>query len=570
MTLVDILRRRATQTPDRLAYTFLADTGKRIETMTYGELMKQAMQWAAQLRAHPAMQPVLLLFPPGFSFITAFFGCLVAQRIAVPVAVPTKNRGMNRLTSIINDTGARVCLTTPDVYANLCAWFGPESLKQVSTWILTSALTPETNALDLLSPGSAPIPTDIAFLQYTSGSTGNPKGVMVTHANVLANSEIIRTTFQNDEHSRSVCWLPSFHDMGLLDGIIQPVYAGFPAVLMAPMHFLQRPVHWLRALSDYGATYSGGPNFAFDYCVNRIRDEELTGLDLSRLRCLYNGAESIRAATLRHFTNRFGPYGFTEDKLLTCYGLAEATLAVTTSPLGQTPTIRQADASLLEQGVFDQSETGRWSEVVSCGRVLGDTVVQIRHPQTGLPCLENEVGEIWVQGDSLTSGYWNKPTATAETFVTTTDGRFLRTGDLGFLAQDELFFTGRLKDLIIVRGANHYPQDIEKTVGESHPNLLPNGGAAFSVNIDNDEKVVIVQELTRTALRQVDYTTEFDQILRQVTLCHELTPYEIILTAPGSVPKTTSGKVQRRACRTLFLEGQLHVVSRWLKGLIDA
>lgn len=562
--IIDLLDQRATATPDQLAYIYLIDGEKNEQSITYGELARQAKALAYQLqKSGGAEQPVALLLPQGLSFIVAFFGCLYAGRIAIPMPIPGKNRGADKVNAIVQDAGSRVALTTSDVLHQLRKWHDGQPFMQSLNWLLL-------NDIDAANETAYRRPCHltgekasqwIAFLQYTSGSTGNPKGVMVTHRNIMANSEIIRQCFQNTEQSVSVCWLPSFHDMGLLDGIIQPVYVGFRSVLLAPVHFLQRPLRWLQALSTHRATYSGGPNFAFDQCVNRITEEEINKLDLQSLRCLYNGAEPIRAETLRTFTAALAGTGFTVTKLLTCYGLAEATLAVTASVLGESPAVHQSPVELTRGSL--QPDNSSRVERVSCGRTLVDTQLMIRHPNTHAPCPDGVTGEIWVSGASISPGYWQKPVSTAEAFLVIDGIRFLRTGDLGYLSEGELYVTGRLKDLIIIHGTNHYPQDIEQTVEQSHPDLQPNGGVAFSVQVYNRERLVLVQELTRTALQQSDHDPIFDRILAQVAARHDLAPYEIVLIKPGTLPKTTSGKVQRRTCRNQYLDQQLVVIGQW-------
>lgn len=565
-TIIDILDQRAAATPDQIAYIYLTDGEQNEQSITYGELARRAKVLAYQLqRSDGTEQPVALLLPQGLSFIVGFFGCLYAGCIAVPTSIPGKNRGADKFNAIVQDAGIQVALTTGNVLNQLQKWHGGQPFVRSLNWLLLDNLDPTDGVVHppprSLTDGEAS--QSIAFLQYTSGSTGNPKGVMVTHRNMLANSEIIRQCFQNTAQSVSVCWLPSFHDMGLLDGIIQPVYVGFRSVLLAPVHFLQRPVRWLQALSTYRATYSGGPNFAFDQCINRVTPEEISKLDLQSLRCLYNGAEPIRAQTLRTFATALAGTGFAATKLLTCYGLAEATLAVTASVLGESPTIQQSSVGIKTE-LRQPNDTDR-RERVSCGRTLVDAQLTIRHPDTHALCPDGVVGEIWVSGASISPGYWQKPALTAETFPVVGETRFLRTGDLGYVSSEELYVTGRLKDLIIIHGTNHYPQDIEQTVEQSHPDLQPNGGAAFSVPVDDRERLVLVQELARSALQQTDYDLIFDRVLAQVAARHDLAPYEIVLIRPGTLPKTTSGKVQRRTCCSHYLGHQLAVVDRWRK-----
>ena len=450
--------------------------------------------------------------------------------------------------NIINDAGISFGITNRSTLANLQKWFGEDSLPKGIKWLFVEDIEQENPSNAILL--DLPKPDQIAFLQYTSGSTDKPKAVIITHENIIANSQIIQTCFQNTPESVSVCWLPSFHDMGLLDGIIQPIFSGFHGVLMSPMHFLQRPARWLKAITKYRATYSGGPNFAFNFCCERISDEELSGLDLSSLQCLYNGSEPIRNQTMQKFIERFSAVGFSAEKMLTCYGLAEATLAVTTSTAGIKPTVLKT-----------ASKNDPLLEVVGCGFVHCDTEVKIINPDDLSECAENEIGEIRVAGKSVAAGYWNLPDN--ETFVTDNHGRWLRTGDLGFVMNSELFVTGRMKDLIIIRGKNHSPQDIEQTVCQSHAALQSNGCAAFSVEIENHEELVVVQEIKRTFLSALDYEAVMASIVSEISRNHGLVPRDVVLIPPHKLPKTTSGKIQRNACRQRWQTQEFNALANW-------
>lgn len=535
-TIVDVIERSLEQGRSRTSFTYLEDGDNAAPALALSGLRHAAFSIAGAL---PPDGAVLVLLPQGLSFIKAFFACLYARAIAVPVAVPTKSRGLEHIRAIVADASITVGITHRSTLLTLQKWFGDDYFALGVHWLFIEDL-----AEDGPPRFESPAPERLAFLQYTSGSTGNPKAVMVTHANIMANSSIIRQCFQNTEDSVSVCWLPSFHDMGLIDGVIQPVFSGFRSILMSPTHFLQRPARWLTAITRYGATYSGGPNFAYDFCVERIKDEELSGFDLRTLRCLYNGAEPIRAATIRRFVDRFAPAGFDETKVFTCYGLAEATLAVSTSRLGTAPAIAPGA-----------------SEVVSCGRVLGDTQLRILDPHTRIPCAAEQVGEICIAGTSVTAGYFNRPEMTADTFVDIEGTVFLRSGDLGFVANDELFVTGRIKDLIIIRGKNHYPQDIEHSVTSAHASLQPNACAAFSVDLDGEERLVLVGEIKRTFLKAAYHANTVNAIRAEVGQAHGLIATDILLVSPGSVPKTTSGKIRRSSCRQLWLDGRFNALA---------
>lgn len=565
-TILDIILERATQWPDRIAFIYLADGETTEETITYQDLHNRAVRIAASLR-EAGRQPgerVLLMFPQGLAFIEAFFGCLFGGYVAVPIAIPGKNRGTDKVAHIVSNAGIGAALALTKTRESL------RKLVPHSTWATDQIHWICTDQLPSVSEPhtySFPMPTadQLAFLQYTSGSTGHPKGVMVSHGNILANSAFIQHAFQTNEQSVSVCWLPSFHDMGLIDGIIQPLYSGFTAVLLNPVHVIQKPIRWLRAFSRYKGTYGGAPNFAFDFCVDRTQPDERQTLDLRSIEHLYNAAEPIRAATMARFLTTFAPNGLQPEALFTCFGLAESTLAVTMCRHHRPPTTLTVDNSALEQNKVEIASHGR--TLVSSGWPMTDSILRIVDPVSQLACSQNEVGEIWTSGPSVGQGYWQQPELTEAIFQahTNDDERpFLRTGDLGFVGSDgSLFVTGRLKDVIIIRGVNHYPQDIELTVEQSHPALQINAGAAFRIERDEVEAVVVVQELKRTYLQTVLPEEVIQAILRQISLQHGISPAAVVLLPPNSVPKTTSGKIQRNACREAFLTNELPAVYQW-------
>ncbi|NEO94729.1 MAG: AMP-binding protein, partial [Moorea sp. SIO3G5] len=415
--------------------------------------------------------------------------------------------------------------------------------------------------------------SSLAFLQYTSGSTGRPKGVMVTHGNIIHNQQLIQTAFGHSEQSIVVGWLPLFHDMGLIGNVLQPMYLGIPCILMPPVAFLQKPIRWLKAISNYRATTSGGPNFAYDLCLKKVQPEQLAFLDLSSWDLAYSGAEPVRAETLKKFGNKFANCGFNYRAFYPCYGMAETTLFATGGAKNKSPVIQGVLAGELEQNSVVETEiSSDESRVfVGVGRPYLNTTVIIVNPESLTPCEPGQVGEIWVSGESLASGYWNRPEATQETFqayvANTGEGPFLRTGDLGFQLNGELFVTGRLKDVIIIRGRNHYPQDLELTLENSHPALRSHCSAAFSVERSGEERLVVACELERTYLRNLN-TEEVVKILRKaVSEEHDLQLYAVVLLKTGSIPKTSSGKIQRHACRTGFLNGSLDVAGEWMTNL---
>jgi len=564
-TLVELLRHRARRQGKDIAFTILVDGEDEMFHITYEELDRQARAIAAWLQSQGAEgERALLLYPPGAEFIAAFFGCLYAGVVAVPVYPPRRNRSLLRIQSIADDAEARLALTTDAVLARVDSLIDETPHLKNLTWMATSRI-PEGIERDWSNPD---VHGDtLAFLQYTSGSTGAPKGVMLTHANLVHNSAVIAYAFEHTRSGSGVFWLPSYHDMGLIGGILQPMYVGRPNVLMSPMAFLQKPYRWLRAITKFRGTTSGGPNFAYELCVERITPEQRKTLDLSSWRVAFNGAEPVRAETLEKFIEAFAPCGFKPEAFYPCYGLAEATLMVSGGYVHQLPVVRTFDSRSLAEGhVVDCPPEDQYARaLVSCGQCVPDQQIVIADPEKMVRCPEDRIGEIWVSGPSVAQGYWRKPEATEATFRAylkdTGEGPFLRTGDLGFIKDGELFVTGRIKDLIILRGVNHYPQDIEYTVQESHPRLRRDAGAAITVEIDGREELVIIHEVERH--RHVNFDEVFQAIRRAVAAEHELYPHAILLLKAGSIPKTSSNKIQRHACRQGYLDGTLEVVARW-------
>lgn len=567
-TLVDLLEQRAERQPGAPAFTFLGDAADAVR-LTNAELERRVRAVAARLQAETAVgDRALLLYPPGLDFIAAFFGCLFAGLVPVPAYPPRRNQKIERLRSILADAGAAVVLTTTPVAAGVRAHLA-EAPELDGLPVLSTDEVDDGLAASWRRPALSG--STLAFLQYTSGSTSAPKGVMVSHQNLLHNSEQIRRAFGLTPEDVSVTWLPSFHDMGLIDGLLQPLYSGFPAYLMSPAAFLQQPARWLKAISEHRATHSGGPNFAYELCVKRTSPEQREGLDLTRWRMAYNGAEPIRRSTMEAFAAAFAPHGFRPHFFYPCYGLAEATLLVSGGLVDEPPRFFEADAQRLERHEAATAAPGdRAVALVGCGRTYLDTRVLIVDPETRTRCGPDRVGEIWVSGAGVAEGYWRNARATEETFqarlADTGEGPFLRTGDLGFLREGELFVTGRLKDLLIVRGRNHYPQDIELTARQSHPALRPDAGAAFSVEVGGEERLVVVHEVERVALRGLDVEGVAAAVRREIAEQHELQAHAVVLLKPGQIPKTSSGKIQRGACRARFLAGTLEEVGRSALG----
>jgi 8-amino-7-oxononanoate synthase len=585
-TIVDLLRQRAAYRPHDRAFTFLVDGEHEELNITYAELDRRARAVGAWLIDRGMTgKRALLLYPSGLDFIAAFMGCLYGGAIAVPAYPPRKNRSVERIEAIAADADAAVALTTRDVVDRLENLGATAPSLEHLTWQVDTEL-------DLAWADRWDRPDidgdTLAFLQYTSGSTGTPKGVMLSHENLLHNSLRIMQAFEITRSQSGVFWLPSFHDMGLIGGILVPLYGGKFNVLMSPVAFLQKPLRWLQAISRYRATISGGPNFAYELCVRKTTPEQRAALDLSSWSLAFNGAEPVRAETIDAFCEAFAVSGFRREAFYPCYGLAESTLMVTGGMKFEPPVIRSFDAAAIETGdALTKAESSAGiRRMVGSGRELDGQDVLIVDPHSCEPLPPDRVGEIWVSGPSVAQGYWNRPEATQETFGAMlaqpdpaapaqvvarwrpNPGPYMRTGDLGFFDNGELFVTGRLKDLIIVRGRNHYPQDLEYAVEEATGLVRAGSLAAFAVDHDGRERVVIVAELERGRRDRAEILAAMDAIRSRLAREHEVAVEAIVFVRPNSVPKTSSGKIQRHACRKQFLEGSLEVVEQhvgWLE-----
>ncbi|MGK7921981.1 MAG: fatty acyl-AMP ligase [Trichodesmium sp.] len=567
-TILDILNHRSENLPDQIAYTFLPDGETESGSLTYQQLNTQVQAIAAHLQS--IITPgdrILVVYPytAGLEFITSFFSCLHAGAIAVTSNPPLNSEAITKLQERVESAQPKAILTTASF------------LKEIQGKLAKNPdLAPKLNhlpwiATDKISLSEAPqcskpkIDSDtLAFFQYTSGSTGKPKGVMVTHGNLLHNSEIIYQSFEHTPESRGVIWLPMFHDMGLIGGVVQPLYGGFPVTLMSPVALIQKPIRWLEAISKYKATTSGGPNFAYDLVARQVTPKQLKNLDLSSWSVAFSGAEPVRAATLERFAETFAPCGFRREAFYPCYGMAETTLFISGGTKTKAPVVKYVDAEALAKNqVVVSGEKSR--AVVSCGwSWLGDEIM-IVNPESLIPCSEDEVGEIWVSGAGVGKGYWNQLEETERTFnaFSADKGPFLRTGDLGFWQDGELFITGRIKDVMILWGRYRYPQDIELTVEKSHPALRSGCGAAFSIEAEDDERLIVVQEVERSYLRKLNVEEVVGAIRQAVAEEHTVEVYAIALLKTGSIPKTTSGKIQRQRCRGQFLEETLNIVGQW-------
>jgi acyl-CoA synthetase (AMP-forming)/AMP-acid ligase II len=565
-SLVTLLARRAESQPDERAYLFLGDRGAEEAAITFRELHDAARALAARLTkiARPGDRAILV-FPPGIEFMVAFFGCQIARVIAVPMMMPRRQSTRDSSAAIIANCEPVVALTSSALALrkDLHERFEREGIQ----WLSVDLTTPD--ALPPADLPAAPDPQDIAFLQYTSGSTSEPKGVAVSHANLLANLEMIRLSLGTTKQSTYVNWVPLYHDMGLILNALEAFYVGALCVLMAPNAFMQRPLNWLRAIHHYRAEVGCSPNFGFDLCVSRYRADQMQGVDLSAWKVALNGAEPVHAGTIKRFIETFAAHGFNPAAAFPAYGMAEATLLISGGHRGRGHRTRTISRSGLQaHAVGAPVDDADVQTLVGCGRALVSERIEIVDPESRARLLPDQVGEVWVNGANVARFYWQNPEATRTGLNARIAGEddganWLRTGDLGFLDEEgELFITGRIKDLVIIRGINHYPQDIEHTVQTLHPALRQNCGAAFSVPDDlGEEALVIVQEVERTERNKIDLS-EMTGIIREgVTDQHELFARHIVLIRPGTLPKTTSGKIQRSLTRRRWLEQSLEALT---------
>ena len=592
--LVELLQNRALQLPDRIAYRFLQDGKTESGNLTYCKLDQQAKAIAAKLQflLNPGSR-ALLVYPyhAGLEFIAGFFGCLYARVIAVTTNPPRHGKEVVKLLERAIASGAKVVLTTAEFLKTIKAGIAINRELAEQTKDFTFITTDDLSASLATDWQATKIERDtLAFLQYTSGSTGISKGVMVTHGNILSNQEMIRQGFQHTDEAVVVGWLPMFHDMGLIGNVLQPLYLGTPSILMSPVSLAQKPFEWLKAISHYQATTSGGPNFAYDLLCLKATPDNLADLDLSSWSVAFSGAEPVRAETIDRFSQIFAPCGFRREAFYPCYGMAETTLFITGGLKHDPPLVKYVDGNALEQNqvIEAKPEQKGAKAIVGCGRTWLDQKAIIVDPQSLTQCSSDRVGEIWVSGSGVGKGYWQQPEETENTFnaylADTKEGRatqaseldsevaplpFLRTGDLGFIENGELYITGRLKEVMIFWGRYCYPQHVEKTVQDSHPALRPNCGAAFSIDVGTTERLVITQEVERSYLRSLNVEEIVEAVCKSVAQHHEVEVYAISLLKTGSIPKTSSGKIQRRGCRGKFLSGDLKIVAQWHSQLTE-
>ncbi|MFJ4651976.1 fatty acyl-AMP ligase [Nocardia sp. NPDC088792] len=543
LTLVDILSARVAQSPRRTAFTFASsrDDG---EVVDYGYLWERVtgLAWHVQEVTVPGDR-VVILCPPGREFMEAFFACLSTRRIAVPVHLPFSLQQLTTLSTIIRDSGAMVAIAPPSVVEIASRQLGPDIR------IIDSSAAGSGGFG--LRPDSAPGPDDIAFLQYTSGSTGDPKGVMVLHRNLMQNLGLIVAKNGIASDNSIVSWLPPYHDMGLIQGLLLPVFAGMSSTILSPLTFLRDPLAWLRAISGKANVVAGGPNLAYALCSKRVSRAEAAQLDLSGWRVAFVGAEPIDPDILRKFSDAFAVSGFRPESFVPMYGLAESTLYVSGGRPGAGARSRCFSVTDLEGGAAIELPRGR--ELLSTGPVDPELLAVV-DPETRRRCPANLVGEIWLRGASIAAGYWNKPAENERAFAAQIPGedgeRYLRTGDLGFVSDGELYVSGRIKELMIVHGRNIFPQDIERTIVSGHPMLRPGGCAVFAASIDNEDRVLVVQELTDVSEEEREALA--GSIRDIVSRTHAISLHRVVFVGKGEVPKTTSGKIQRQRLREQY------------------
>jgi acyl-CoA synthetase (AMP-forming)/AMP-acid ligase II len=566
-TLGEILATRAQRTPDRLAFTYSNDGVTPPARLTYLDLHRRAQQVAGGLL--DAVAPgshVLLLLEPGLDFVAAVFGCLQAGMVGVSAMPPHPKRLHRiepRLRAVAADADVHAVLSTAAIRAAAMPLFADGLVLAGTRWIAVD------DAQENMARGvTVSRPSDLAFMQYTSGSTSHPRGVMLTHANLLANAEVLSRNMRLSSESRAFCWLPPSHDMGLVAGILQPVYLGYPSALMSPLTVIKRPLRWLEGVSNFRATVSGAPDFAYELAVRRTTPEQRESLDLSCWEVAFNGAEPIRVRTIEAFRDAFAPYGLRRSSVYPCYGLAEATLMVTGPTRRREPTLLAVDAHGLEQGrVQPPSQGSRAVTLVGCGEAADGHEIVIVERKTRRRARADEVGEIWVYGPSVAQGYWRREAASRAVFEARIEGDevtsrgFLRTGDVGFVRNRELFIVGRVKDVIILNGRNHHAHDLEAIADSSHHRLRPHCSAAFAIESDAGAAAAIVLEVDPGPVEEL--AGIIHAVRRQVLHDLDVQLGRVALVGLGAVPKTTSGKIQRQRCRSLLDDPRLELLADW-------
>lgn len=564
-TLVDILQTRYEYQGNEIAYRFLKDGEIEIDAITYQELDHKAKIIASHLQSiNLSNQRVIIIYPydRGLDFITAFFGCLYGRIVAVTCHPPLNRHGILEIQERLNDSQAQGLIAHPTLIKQLKEkLITPDNFN----WIVNNDISTVVN--DWQKPTITP--ESLAFLQYTSGSTGKPKGVMITHQCILDNQKMLKLAFGNNNNSIGLGWLPLFHDMGLIGLVIQALYVGRPSIFMSPVAFIQKPVRWLQAISRYKATTSGAPNFAYDLLCRHVTPQQRENLDLSHWELAFCGGEPIQMQTVNQFCQLFSSCGFRREAFYPCYGMAEATLLITGGKRGTFPIFKYVNEMALENNlvVTNSHKKAGFLPIISVGKTWLDAQIKIVNPHTLQPCFSDELGEVWISGSGLGKGYWQDAKRTKETFQAniknTQETSFLRTGDLGFLEGEELFITGRLNDVMVFWGLNYYPQLIEQTVAECHPALKQNCTAAVSVKQGGEPQLIIVSEIDRSYRKSLDFDEIVAQICWSVFDKYMIDVYSIVLLKTGKIPKTSSGKIQRYACKIKFINSDFEAIYQW-------
>lgn len=568
--ITDIVEQHAQQHPDKIAFRFLNDGETESGSLSYSQLFANAKTIAKHLKQHCGHgDRVLLLLPSGQAFIESFWACLFAGLVAVPAYPPRKNHNLERLNALVKDCQPRAIICDENLAKNELRELLPQ-ISASASWLIHEEISRDAapTLLGKTSATSTVSSEDLAFLQYTSGSTGNPKGVIISHGNILANVRMMEAAFHMDSSSVCVSWVPIFHDLGLIGCMLLPIYLGSTVVLMPPATFLQKPIRWLRAIGKYQGKVTAAPNFAYELLANSISATQRATLDLSSVELFACGAEPIRAETVSKFMRTFAECGLNPNSFYPAYGMAETTVFSCGGAWDKPPRQLPLDAQALEENIARSGTTGRLQTLVANGHAWGDEQVIICDPVTCEELLPGAVGEIWISGSHIAKGYWNKPQLTADTFnnfvANSHKGPFLRTGDLGCFIDGELYITGRAKDLIVIRGKNHYPQDIEHTVAASSELLQDDSCAAFSIPSDQGEVLVVLQEVKRSARKSIDCDAITQRIRENVAKHHDVQLHSIVLLNPHRLMKTSSGKIQRSACKQAYLSEQLSgVLYQW-------
>lgn len=560
LTLVELLGDRAKSNPDKIAYTWLEDGKTEANSLTYQQIEQKAKEIASFLQSQSRSEkPVLLLYPPGLELIPGFFGCLSAGAIAISASPPGPNQSTSRIEAIVTDSQTEIVLTTQSILPYLKARLAESpDLAKIQLVATDSQISSENISPDPVTANT------LACLAYTSGSTGTPKGIMLSHSNILENLARLQERVQFTPESKLISWMPFDHNSGIVGGILVPLYNDFPAISMSPLDFMGNPLSWLETISRYQGTFSLGPNFAYNLVCSYATPEYLANLDLSSWDVALWGTEPVRADIVERFFTTFAPCGLRREAFTSSYGLSEIVSLATVTLKQDGPITCNLEQKYLEQNrvVLASESSEKTKQILGCGQALANQDIRIVNPQTLASCQSDEIGEIWISSPCVAPGYWNRPTATEQTFqgqlADTGEGPFLRTGDLGFFLNGELFITGRLKEMIIIRGRNHYPQDIEKTLEKSHPALQPNSSAAFSIEQDNEEKLVAIAEIQENHLAQLDGDDVIQSIREAISGEYGIQIYQAVLLKPGTIPKSPTGKILRSSCRTAFLQGSLN------------